>query len=329
MKPPGSIGRRAAVVGLAVALGATGAVARGGDDSKGKRVITRYGTILKDGGKIVDDEGRGKALATGHDYRIFRVYRVERAEADRLLLVAENAAVHGWVRSHEVIAYDKAIDYFTSELRVRSAADCAPLYNARGNVYLDRKQFDEAIADFDAALRIDPKAAVVHNNRGVARAALKEFDRAIADYSEAIRLDPRYTVALNNRAAAYVASGRYDEAIADDSEIVRIDPHNAWGYNNRAWIWATCPESKYRDGRKALESSRRACELNRWQNPFNLGTLAAASAEVGDFAAAVRWQERALAVLPHTDPARRSRFEARLALYRRGQPYRETAPAAR
>jgi tetratricopeptide (TPR) repeat protein len=328
MRRRGAIGRGAAVVGLLAAF-AIGAAARGADDWRGKRVITRYGTTLKDGGKIVDDEGRGKALATGRDYRIFRVYRVRRAEGDRLFLVAENASVRGWVRAHEVLAYEKAIDYFSSELRVRSAADSAALYNARGNVYLDRKEYDRAIADFDAALRIDPKAAVVHNNRGVARAAKKEYDKAIADYSEAIRLDPRYVVALNNRAAAYVAEGRYGEAIADDSEIVRNDPRNAWGHNNRAWIWATCPEAKHRDGRKALESARTACELNRWQNPFNLGTLAAAEAELGHYAEAVRWQERALALLPGTDPARRARFEARLALYREGKPCREAAPAPR
>ena len=38
---------------------------------------------------------------------------------------------------------------------------------------------------------IDPKYADAYNNRGLAYRAKGDYDHAIADYNEAIRLDPR------------------------------------------------------------------------------------------------------------------------------------------
>jgi tetratricopeptide (TPR) repeat protein len=37
----------------------------------------------------------------------------------------------------------------------------------------------------------------------------KEPDRAIADYNEAIRLDPKFSKAFNNRGASYFAKKDY------------------------------------------------------------------------------------------------------------------------
>ena len=49
----------------------------------------------------------------------------------------------------------------------------------------------------------------------------------------------------------------------------------------------------YRDGRKAVESGLRACELSEWKDASHLATLAAAHAESSDFDRAVEFQEKA------------------------------------
>ena len=67
---------------------------------------------------------------------------------------------------------------------------------------------------------------------------------------------------------------------------------------------AACPEAKYRDGRKAVESATRACELTEWKRSEFLDTLAAAYAESGDFDAAVTWQMRAIGFLTDERQAR-------------------------
>src|SRR6185503_12769589 len=62
--------------------------------------------------------------------------------------------------------------------------------------------------------------AVAYYNRGLAYYDKGDDDRAIADYNEAIRLDPKYAQALFNRGNAYYQKGDDDRAIADYNEAI-------------------------------------------------------------------------------------------------------------
>ena len=85
-------------------------------------------------------------------------------------------------------------------------------------------------------------------------------------------------------------------------------------HNGRAWLWATCKDAKFRDGKQAVESATKACELTKWQSPGYLDTLAAAYAESGDFAAAIHWEEKAIE-LTH-DPKSAESHRKNLALFK-------------
>jgi len=189
--------------------------------------------------------------------------------------------------------------------------------------------------DFDAAVKCQEKAQAMYpddkdREKGLARLELYKAHRpycegpeasgAEADYSEAIRLDPKYAEAYYIRGRAWGNKGEYDRAIADYNEAIRLDPKSTWAYNNRAWLWATCPDDIYRDGKRAVESATRACKLTKWKEAFSLGTLAAAYAESGDFDAAVKCQEKAQAMYP--DDKYREKGLARLELYKAHRPYR-------
>lgn len=89
--------------------------------------------------------------------------------------------------------------------------------------------------------------------------------------------------------------------------------------NQRAWLLATSRYPSLRDGIRAVEAAREACELTQWKDAPCLDTLAAAYAECGDFESADKHQTRALELWPAKLPGRRS-AERRLQRYRDRQP---------
>ena len=101
--------------------------------------------------------------------------------------------------------------------------------------------------------------------RGFAWKAAKEYDNAIADYSEAVRLDPGDSDAYCGRGWAWHEKQEFARSLADFSQALRIDPRDACALDGRAWIFATCPNPTYRDGKKAVEVAIEACELTRWK----------------------------------------------------------------
>ena len=191
----------------------------------------------------------------------------------------------------------------------------------RGTAAFRKGDYDLAIADFTEVARLNPKDAAAFNMRAVSHAKKGEFDAAIADYTEAIRLDPKLVTAWFMRGKARQEKGDHDKALADFSEAVRLGPENMAACNRLAWFLATCPKAGLRDGRKAVDYARKACELSNWKAPIALDTLAAACAEAGDFPQAVEWETKYLKTELCPE---RSAEEAtqRLALYPSRQPYR-------
>jgi tetratricopeptide (TPR) repeat protein len=93
--------------------------------------------------------------------------------------------------------------------------------------------------------------------------------------------------------------------------------------NEYARHWATHPAAEVRNGPEAIANATKACELGNWQNPEHVDTLAAAYAETGDFASAIEWQKKTIALLTE-EPRPRSDFESRLKQYESGQPAYES-----
>jgi len=62
----------------------------------------------------------------------------------------------------------------------------------RGNYYNDTGNFDNAIADFNAALRMQPNHVDALFGRGIAYFLKSDWDRAIADLEEVVRINPSY-----------------------------------------------------------------------------------------------------------------------------------------
>jgi tetratricopeptide (TPR) repeat protein/tRNA A-37 threonylcarbamoyl transferase component Bud32 len=194
----------------------------------------------------------------------------------------------------------------------------------KGDEWLHQKEYDKAIKEYDEAIRLDPRSALAFSNRGLAwHNGKKDYDKAIQDYTEAIRLDPKSDVAFANRGLAWhYGKKNYDKALKDFDEAIRLDPKWAFPFSRKAWLLAVCPDAKVRDGKRAVDAATTACKLKDWKEADYLDTLAAAYAENGEFASAVKWEEKAL---EDNDFANNYGHAARkrLQLYKDHKPYRE------
>jgi tetratricopeptide (TPR) repeat protein len=118
------------------------------------------------------------------------------------------------------------------------------VYNDRAVSYFRSGQHEKAMQDFDKAIRLKPEIEVVakvYFNRGFFYAELDQFQRAIGDYNEAIRLKPDFAHAYGNRGIAYVYLEQYQRAIPDLDEAIRLEPDspdNAEIFSTRGFAYA-------------------------------------------------------------------------------------------
>src|SRR5262249_43997183 len=84
--------------------------------------------------------------------------------------------------------FDGALAGYTRALELRATGAA---HNNRGNIYLQRGDFQAAIADFDSAIRLDPNDYYPRWGRGRAYTRQGEHAKALADYTAALRLNPK------------------------------------------------------------------------------------------------------------------------------------------
>ncbi|MCC9604792.1 tetratricopeptide repeat protein [Blastopirellula sp. JC732] len=225
----------------------------------------------------------------------------------------------GWLDKKNVIPAADAFDYLTKRYSREKSNKQVML--ALAFLWEERQELDIAISLYNDLIKLDPRNAIYFNNRGICWKDKDEYDKAIADFNQAIKLDPENTFAALNRGTAWYGKGEYDKAIADYNEAIKIDPKDAAAYNNLAWLQATCPNPIYLDGQQAIINAKKALELTAQKDANCVGTLAAAYAEAGDFAAAVKWQTKAQDMYSSDD---KSKWGFLLDLYKSGKPYRKT-----
>jgi Flp pilus assembly protein TadD len=170
-----------------------------------------------------------------------------------------------------------------------------------------------------------PDNARAHNNLGTALAKCGRLEDAIAHCRTAVAICPDYAEAHSNLGMALARGGYVDEAIAQYRQVLKIAPNNFRVMNNLAWARATNPEASFRNGAEAVTWAQRAIELTGGRDPIVLDTLAAAQAEAGQFAEAVKTAQQALALATsQNNAALAESIHVRLKLYQSGTPFRET-----
>jgi tetratricopeptide (TPR) repeat protein len=190
----------------------------------------------------------------------------------------------------------------------------------RMQIWLKRKDLNQAMSEIAAILQYDPNnlsahvsSAAIHEKRG-------EADAAIADCDKALSIDPQCAFALKERGDILMTQKKYSLALTDLNKAVKLSPTNESYQNSLAWVLATCAESKYRNGQRAVELAEKSVRTVR--NANNLDTLATAYAEVGRFDDAVKTQQEVIKVAGKNHPEWED-FNKRLDWYRQKKPWRQ------
>ena len=173
-------------------------------------VLTEPGTMLRDGERQFSSRGE----------RIFRVERLEGGFAD---IATEDQTVRGWVEVDRILPLGKAIGFFNGKI-AKDPKD-AQAYQARGQIWIEKEEWDRALADLDSALRLAPSDPKTHHLLGLILVQQKQFNEAITSFSQAIKLDPGMA-SLRDRGLAWDAKRFFDKAFADLTEAIRLDPGN-------------------------------------------------------------------------------------------------------
>ena len=85
-------------------------------------------------------------------------------------------------------------------------------------------QYEEAIADYDSALRLQPDFAEVLSNRGAALESLGDVDAALNNYLESQQAVPEFAAAYYNAARLYADRGDIAQCAEQLAEAVRLQP---------------------------------------------------------------------------------------------------------
>jgi tetratricopeptide (TPR) repeat protein len=251
---------------------------------------------------------------------------------------------------------DEAIAHFQQALEL--APNIFEIHNNLGYALLVRGRVSESLPHLQKALEMEPDHAFVHHNLGSALFQSGIVDEAIVHLQKALKIDPGYLPAYTALGSALLQKGRVAESFAHLQKALEIDPNDktahlnlantllemgradeavshleavltnapddAEAQKNMAWVLATSPESRIRDGNKAVQLAERANQSTNGRNLNTIITLAAAYAEAGRFPDAIQTAEAAMEVANNSGNVTLAEgIRAYIELFRAGYPFRD------
>lgn len=228
---------------------------------------------------------------------------------------------------------------------VNQVLDDEPLLVAgielRSRILTAKGDFSAAIEDmktlsdnYPESLGFRLQLAQLYNADDQPRRAIRIYNRVLNSISEGERGDELRRLILRGRGDARLSLGQHKEAIEDYDEALELAPDDDGILNNLAWVLATSPVDELRNGKRAIELAKKACEETDYKMPHILSTLASGYAEEGDFDKAIEWIQKAIQVNEAdseenkdedqtTFKEQHESLEKELASYEKKEPWRE------
>jgi tetratricopeptide (TPR) repeat protein len=157
-----------------------------------------------------------------------RLITGKRVKAQQLPFVHAFRALH-YSRKGD---FDRAIADADARLRLTPAD--ANAFRERASFWLMKRDYVRAIRDAEDAVRLGPKEEDHWNVLGFSKHQAGDYDGAIAAFDRAIKINPKAAGVYSNRGNAWQLKGDLTRALADHDRSVQLDPKDASNWHNRA-----------------------------------------------------------------------------------------------
>src|SRR6266487_390103 len=127
--------------------------------------------------------------------------------------------------------YEEALAFYEEALRLDP--NDTDSYIGKGDALYKLGRYEEALAFYEEALRLDPNDTDSYIGKGDTLYKLERYEEALTFYEEALRLDPNDTGSYIGKGDALDKLGRYEEALAFYEEALRLDPNNVDAYDGK------------------------------------------------------------------------------------------------
>ncbi len=207
-------------------------------------------------------------------------------------------------------------------MQFKSLLELEPDYHdahfAIGRLLHEAKDWDAALAHYQKAAELEPGFAVARYNLGHVYFAQKNYQKAKEEFEQTVELRPNFIGAHINLGKLAEAEERPNDAANHYRKVLeqKWEPETA---HNLVRILAVREEPSEEDKADGLKWAKRLYGEAEVKSAMLLETLSAAHAQAGEFDEAVRWQTKAIQLMPQE---KRQPMQRRLERFLTKQPLR-------
>jgi len=142
-------------------------------------------------------------------------------DAGKLVGVFEGLMIEPGVQLVNMCIDLSEVQTFLKEALPHAAPKTADDFNKRGDLHFEADRYDLAMADYNDALKLDPKNVAGTSNRGWVHYQRADLETALAEFNAALKLDENFANALWGRGMVHRDQEKYAESVADFTAAIR------------------------------------------------------------------------------------------------------------